>query len=96
MPDAPAVEKHVPRVPVAGDLVVHPVERAQQRGLARSGRADESGDRAAPDLDVDIAQDGLLAEAECQVDGSQRDPVSGDRAVALNRLPGDGLTFGLR
>ena len=50
LPDAVPVQQHIPGVPVAGDLVVHPVECAQQRGLARARRSQQSGHDARPDV----------------------------------------------
>ena len=60
-PDAAA------RDPGAGDEVVHPVEAAQQGGLAAAGRADEGGDLVALDVHVDVLQRGGLAIAEIHV-----------------------------
>ncbi len=47
----------------AGDLVVHPVEGAQEGGLARPGRADQRRDRAPLEC-VHVGQHGPPGEAE--------------------------------
>ena len=52
--DVLAVERHEPFDPRAGDQVVHPVQAAQERGLAAAGRADERGDRVLLDGDGDV------------------------------------------
>ena len=56
-PDALVVKGDVALVPEAGDLVVHPVDGAQEGRLSRSGRADQRGDGAPAEGDVDVRED---------------------------------------
>jgi hypothetical protein len=72
VPDAPPVQQHVAGVPVAGHLVVHPVECPQQGGLARASRPEQRGHHAMLDFQRDVAQHRARAEAERQVDRPQR------------------------
>jgi hypothetical protein len=58
-------------------------DHAQQRRLAASRRADQHGERAVGDVDVDAVQDGGLAEA--LLDRLDRDACHGDRKAAETR-----------
>ena len=53
--------------PGPGDDVVHPVERAQERALAASRRADEGRDDVGAQLDGDVLEGALLSVVEVQV-----------------------------
>jgi hypothetical protein len=64
--------------------VVHPVERAEERALAASGRPNERRHDVGLERDGDIAQRALLAVVEVQADN-----VDLDRAIRAVRL---GLT----
>jgi ABC-type amino acid transport system permease subunit len=74
--------------PAAGDRVVHPVERAQESGLAAARRADQGGDGLVRDVQRDVVQ-GLFVAVE------DRDVAGGDlgRADRLAAVPS--IIYGL-
>src|SRR6185295_1844629 len=62
-----AVEQHLAGGALVGIEVVHPVEHAQQRGLAAAGGPDEGGDLVLVERDVDVLQRPMLAIEEIEV-----------------------------
>ena len=74
--DVVPVDQHLPLDPRAGDDVVHPVERAQERALAAARRADERRDHIRLDANRDVLERPLRAVIETQVpDVDERGPV---------------------
>ena len=63
----------------AADLhqIVHPVDAAQQSGLAATGRADEGGDLTLGDLHVDVEQRLLVAVVQVEILHLQRSLLRG-------------------
>ena len=71
--DVLAVHHHLAGGALAGIEVVHPVQHAQQRGLAAAGRADHAGHLAVRKIQVDALQRAVAAVEEIQVaDGDAR------------------------
>ena len=60
------VDQHLPLDAGAGNDVVHPVERPQERALAAAGRADEGGDDVRVNGDRDVVERPGLAVEEVQ------------------------------
>ena len=52
-----------------GNKVVHPIETAQEGGLAAAGRTNERGDLVLRDLDVDILQRVVFSVIQVEVFG---------------------------
>ena len=72
-----AVEPHVAADPHAADQIVQPIDAAQQRRFAAARRADQGGDLALGNAQVDVVQGLLLAVPE----------------VELHRLPATGSSL---
>src|SRR5262249_20892921 len=82
--DVIAAEVHASLEAEAADQVVHAVEATQRGALAAPGRADERGDGAALDLDLDVA-DGLELAVEQLVDLAVDEHVGRGGAVPVAR-----------
>ena len=65
--DVGLVQHQLPGGALARIEVVHPVEDAQQRRLAATGRADEGGDAVGAERQVDVLQRMVLAVIEVEV-----------------------------
>ena len=65
--DVTIVQQNLSSQPCAGDRVIHPVQAAQERGLATTRRADERRDLPLPDLDRNLFQCLKAAIVEIEV-----------------------------
>src|SRR5262249_55009905 len=54
--NAPSFDQQVPRMMNSVNQIVHPVERAEERGLSTAGRADQSRHLLFRNAEIDIMQ----------------------------------------
>ena len=80
--DVLAVEQHPARDPAALDQLVHPVEGAQEGGLAAPGRADERVDPVGREAERHALHGGELAVHRRQLVGLDPDRVAARRWTA--------------
>src|SRR3989442_6311293 len=78
-----ALEEHAAADPRAGHHLVHAVETADERGLAATRRADDRGDRARRDAEIDVTEH--MTRSEPGIELRDRDPVSHRHRTAPTR-----------
>src|SRR5687768_14436818 len=65
--DLLAIDKDLTFFPETVDIVIHAVQRAQESGLAASGRTDERGYRILLDAHVDILQNMIVPVVDVDI-----------------------------